>query len=134
MPYVSWTSNTLYQPVWVAKVAEAALFSWPPNSRCPRLSVCAATNGLPNRALINIYGATKQQTERGESMNKTNDALWLAFEALAKKYPDDDGVRMTADLTRWLLEQRQRLQLPVPPIIQTVAHTLMQDLNTAATV
>jgi hypothetical protein len=67
-------------------------------------------------------------------MNKTNDALWLAFEALAKKYPDDDGVRMTADLTRWLLEQRQRLQLPVPPIIQTVAHTLMQDLNTAATV
>jgi hypothetical protein len=53
-------------------------------------------------------------------MNKTDDSLWLAFEALAKTYPDDDGVRMTADLSRWLLEQRQRLQLPVPPIMQKV--------------
>jgi len=57
-------------------------------------------------------------------MNKSNDALWLAFEALAKTYPDDDGVRMTADLTRWLLEQRQRLQLPIPPIIQKVARAV----------
>jgi hypothetical protein len=60
-------------------------------------------------------------------MNETNDALWLAFEALAKRYPDDDGVRMTADLTRWLLEQREQLQLPVPPIIQTVARALSRS-------
>jgi len=26
-------------------------------------------------------------------MHETNDALWLAFEALAKTYPHDDGVR-----------------------------------------
>jgi hypothetical protein len=37
-------------------------------------------------------------------MDETNDALWLAFEALAKTYPQDDGVRMTADLARWLVE------------------------------
>ena len=47
-------------------------------------------------------------------MNQTNDALWLSFEALAKTYPHDNGVRMTADLARWLLEERQRLELPVP--------------------
>ena len=57
-------------------------------------------------------------------MDKTNDDLWLAFEALAKTYPHDHGVRMTADLTRWLLEERQRLQLAMPPIIEKVAHTL----------
>ena len=57
-------------------------------------------------------------------MNKTNDDLWLAFEALAKTYPHDHGVRMTADLTRWLLEERQRLQLAMPPIIEKVVHTL----------
>ena len=57
-------------------------------------------------------------------MDKTNDDLWLAFEALAKRYPDDDGVRMTADLSRWLLEQRQRLQLPVPPILRKVLDRL----------
>jgi len=60
-------------------------------------------------------------------MNETNDALWLAFETLGKTYPDDGGVRMTADLARWLLEERQRLQLPVPPIIQKVLRTVTQD-------
>jgi len=55
-------------------------------------------------------------------MDKTNDDLWLAFEALAKTYPHDHGVRMTADLARWLLEERQRLQLAVPPIIEKVVH------------
>ena len=65
-------------------------------------------------------------------MNKTNDALWLAFEALGKTYPDDGGVRMTADLARWLLEERQRLQLPVPPIIQKVFRTVTQELDAPA--
>jgi hypothetical protein len=41
--------------------------------------------------------------------------LWLAFEALAKTYPQDDGVRLTKDLARWLVEERERLQMPVPP-------------------
>jgi hypothetical protein len=53
-------------------------------------------------------------------MKETNDALWLAFEALAKAYPHDDGVRMTADLARWLLEERQRLRLPAPPIMHEI--------------
>jgi hypothetical protein len=49
-----------------------------------------------------------------------NDALWRAFQMLASEYPDDNGVRMTADLERWLREQRQRLpnfqrQLREPP-------------------
>jgi hypothetical protein len=68
----------------------------------------------------------------GNAMDETNDALWLAFETLAKRYPHDEGVRMTADLTRWLLEERQRLQLPVPPIIQKVAHMVIQELDAAA--
>jgi hypothetical protein len=62
-------------------------------------------------------------------MNETDDALWLAFEAVAKTYPHDGGVRMTADLARWLLEERQRLQLPAPPIIQKVLHTVTQELD-----
>jgi hypothetical protein len=69
----------------------------------------------------------KQSADGGDSTNETNDALWLAFEALAKKYPHDEGVRITADLTRWLLEERQRLQLPVPPIIQKVARTVIKS-------
>jgi hypothetical protein len=66
------------------------------------------------------------------AMNETNDALWLAFEALAKTYPHDGGVRMTAHLARWLLEERQRLQLPAPPIIQKVLHTVTQELDAPA--
>jgi hypothetical protein len=65
-------------------------------------------------------------------MHKTNDALWLAFEALAKTYPHDDGVRMTADLARWLVEERQRQQLPAPPIIQKVVRTVTEELHSSA--
>lgn len=60
-------------------------------------------------------------------MHKTNDAIWLAFEALAKTYPNDGGVRITADLARWLLEERQRLNLPAPPIIEKVVRTVIQE-------
>jgi len=59
-------------------------------------------------------------------MNQTNDAIWLAFEALAKTYPHDNGVRITADLARWLLEERQRSGLPAPPIIEKVVSTVRQ--------
>ena len=57
-------------------------------------------------------------------MDETNDALWSAFEALAARYPHDGGVRMTADLARWLLEESQRRQLPVPPSIQKAARAV----------
>jgi hypothetical protein len=53
-------------------------------------------------------------------MMETNDALWLAFEALAKTYPHDGGVRMTADLARWLLDEHERSSLPAPPILKKV--------------
>ncbi len=62
-------------------------------------------------------------------MHDTNDALWHAFEALAKRYPHASGVRKTADLARWLLEERQRLKLPVPPAIQKVVCTVTQELD-----
>jgi hypothetical protein len=65
-------------------------------------------------------------------MDQTDDALWLSFETLAKTYPDDNGVRMTADLAKWLLEERQRLELPVPPIIDKVVRTVIQELNVPA--
>jgi len=65
-------------------------------------------------------------------MNQTNDALWLSFEALAKTYPHDHGVRLTADLARWLLEERQRLELPVPSIIDKVVRTVTQELKVSA--
>jgi hypothetical protein len=61
-------------------------------------------------------------------MNKTDDALWLAFEALAKTYPHDDGVRMTAHLARWLVEERERLQIPVPPVLQKVVQTVSTEV------
>jgi hypothetical protein len=75
----------------------------------------------------------KQEAEGGDSMKETNDALWLAFEALAKRYPDDHGVRMTADLARWLLEESQRRQLPIPPNLQKVARAVVQEPDPAAT-
>ena len=53
-------------------------------------------------------------------MHQTNDATWWAFEALAKTYPHDGGVRLTADLARWLLEESERASLPVPPVIKRV--------------
>jgi hypothetical protein len=69
----------------------------------------------------------------GDSMDETGDALWLAFEALAARYPQDGGVRMTADLARWLLEESQRRQLPVPPNIQKAAHAVVHESDAAAT-
>jgi hypothetical protein len=57
-------------------------------------------------------------------MNKTGDAVWLAFQALAETSPHDNGMRMTADLSRWLLEERQRLGLPTPPIMWKVVEQI----------
>ena len=65
----------------------------------------------------------------GRSMHEVNDAQWLAFEALAKTYPNDNGVRLTADLARWLVEEYQRQKLPVAPIVQRVVHSVTQELQ-----
>ncbi len=48
-------------------------------------------------------------------MTDSPEQRWRAFEALAKRYPHDDGVRLTQDLARWLIEERERLRMPVPP-------------------
>jgi hypothetical protein len=39
---------------------------------------------------------------------------------------------MTADLARWLLEERQRAQLPTPPTIDKVVRAVTQELDAAA--
>jgi hypothetical protein len=65
----------------------------------------------------------------GNSVNKTDDAVWSAFEALAKTYPDDNGVRLTADLSRWMLQEGQRLGLPTPPTMRRVADAAPSKLH-----
>jgi len=65
-------------------------------------------------------------------MEDIDDAIWFAFEALAKTYPQDNGVRLTADLSRWLLLERQRLGLPIPPVMQKVVNAVAQELDAAA--
>jgi len=60
-----------------------------------------------------------------------DDALWVAFEALAKTYPHDQGVRLTADLARWLVAELQRQQQPAPATLQKVLHTVTQALQAA---
>jgi hypothetical protein len=42
------------------------------------------------------YAFRIQRTTVEVAMNKTPDELWLSFKALAKTYPHDDGVRITA--------------------------------------
>jgi hypothetical protein len=37
---------------------------------------------------------------------------------LANTYPRDEGVRITAHLARWPVEERQRFQIPIPAILQ----------------
>jgi hypothetical protein len=64
-------------------------------------------------------------------MNQTDEHLWSSFEALAKTYPNDSGVRLTADLARWLLEERQRRKLPIPPKLDQVTRTVVQIFEAA---
>jgi len=60
-------------------------------------------------------------------MNQTRDELWLAFEALAKTYPHDEGVGITAHLARSLVEERQRLQTPIPAVLQRFVETVAKE-------
>jgi hypothetical protein len=69
------------------------------------------------------YAAQENSKPTGDLMEETSDALWLAFEAMAKTYPHDNGVRLTADLARWLLAEHQRQQLPVPLIVNNIVRT-----------
>ncbi len=64
-------------------------------------------------------------------MNQTPDRLWLAFEALARTYPHDNGVRITADLARWLVAERERVQVPVPRALQRVVKTVTEGVLSA---
>jgi hypothetical protein len=64
-------------------------------------------------------------------MTQTDDKLWLSFEALAKTYTQDGGVRMTTDLARWLLEERERFKLPTLPVLQQVVRAVTQELDTS---
>ncbi|MGA2710083.1 MAG: hypothetical protein ACLQJ0_30285 [Steroidobacteraceae bacterium] len=57
-------------------------------------------------------------------MNQTPDELWQSFESLAETYPHDGGVRITAHLARWLVEERQRLNIPIPPVLQKIVQTV----------
>jgi hypothetical protein len=61
-------------------------------------------------------------------MNQTPDELWLSFRALAKTYPHNDGVRITAHLARWLIEERQRLQIPIPAVLQKVVEEVVKEV------
>jgi hypothetical protein len=41
---------------------------------------------------------------------------------LANTYPRDEGVRATAHLARWLIEERQRFQIPIPPVLHAAVN------------
>ena len=61
-------------------------------------------------------------------MNQTPDELWLSFRTLAKTYPHDNGVRLTAHLAKWMLEESQRLQIPIPSVLQKVVEAVAQEV------
>jgi|HubBroStandDraft_2_1064218.scaffolds.fasta_scaffold66103_2 hypothetical protein len=61
-------------------------------------------------------------------MNQTPDELWLSFRALAETYPHDNGVRITAHLARWMVEERQRLQIPIPSVLQEVVEAVAKEV------
>ena len=74
----------------------------------------------------------ERQHRRGRTITETNDDLWRAFELLAKTYPQDHGVRMTADLARWMIEERQRLKLSPPPMLAEVVQNIAAVLVTTS--
>jgi hypothetical protein len=64
-------------------------------------------------------------------MNQTPDQVWLSFRALAKTYPHDNGVRITAHLARWMVEERRRLQIPIPSVLQKVVEAMAKEMVSA---
>jgi hypothetical protein len=74
--------------------------------------VCYRTN---YRNISYYHPASREaRPTTGGWMDEINDKLWQQFEQLAKRYPHDEGVRMTADLARWARELRQRLRWESP--------------------
>jgi hypothetical protein len=61
-------------------------------------------------------------------MNQTPNELWLSFRALANMYPRDEGVRITAHLARWLVEERQRIQMPIPAVLQKAVEAVVKEV------
>jgi hypothetical protein len=61
-------------------------------------------------------------------MDQTPNELWLSFKALANTYPRDEGVRITADLARWLVEERKRFRIPIPTVLQNVVEAVMKEV------
>jgi hypothetical protein len=110
-------------------VAEFPAFGYFPNNVLSGYSLCGASNRHRLSALFRCAAQGNQKNRPGRSMHEVNDAQWLAFEALAKTYPNDNGVRLTADLARWLVEEYQRQKLPVAPIVQRVVHSVTQELQ-----
>ena len=108
-------------------VAEFPAFGYFPNNVLSGYSLCGASNRHRQHSLGVRHKGPKNRP--GRSMHEVNDAQWLAFEALAKTYPNDNGVRLTADLARWLVEEYQRQKLPVAPIVQRVVHSVTQELQ-----
>ena len=74
------------------------------------------------------YAFRIQRTTMEVAMNQTPDELWLSFKALAKTYPHDDGVRITAHLARLLIQERQRLQIPIPAVLQKVVEAVVKEV------
>lgn len=57
-------------------------------------------------------------------MPQTPEELWLAFDTLARRYPHDQGVKISADLARWLVEEHQRAEVPLPDGLEGIVGTL----------
>jgi len=69
----------------------------------------------------------------GDLINEDSDDLWLAFEALAKTYPHDEGVRLTAHLGRRLVEDHRRLHVRIPAVMEKVVHSVLKMVELSPT-
>jgi hypothetical protein len=86
---------------YASAITHSARFCEPVLALVIRSCLCGTSNRPPIRAVTRLHNSRGRNADGADSMNKTNDALWLAFEALAKTYPHYDGVRMTADPARY---------------------------------
>lgn len=75
--------------------------------------------------------AIRTNATAGVAMDQTPNELWLSFKALADTYPRDEGVRITAHLARWLVEERRRFQIPIPAVLQRVVEAVVKEVTSA---
>lgn len=104
---------------------------WPRsvNHLTPPLRIVRYVRYRTDRHSSTDYAFRVQRTTVEVAMNQTPDELWLSFKALAKTYPHDDGVRITAHLARWLIQERQRLQIPIPAVLQKVVEEVVSPVS-----